>query len=201
MSSYSKTHFVAGVTGISVLLMAIGACHAPKEYVSFNLQKQYDTPFEVWQRVSVIGIGGRTRVEGDDYGHLRITYQGRVIKELQGTSFDILSNFIGGRRYLYALRSIDHERPASRRELVVRFDKSGHEVVCADVTSFQDPYFRLRLTGIEGHSAILERVEGNKYQEVEAPLSWCSEAAEVVKKKAEGTLPAPPQHGLPSEPD
>lgn len=188
------------VMWLVLLLVAAGGCHAEKNYVRLDLQKRYETPFEVWQRVSVVGIGGQKRVEGDDYGHLRITYKGRVIKELQGTSFDITSNFIGGRRYLYAFRTVDLERPIPGRELVVRIDKNGEEVACADVSAYQDPFLRLRLKGIDGHSAVLERLERNEYQEVRVPLSWCPEAAEVVKKKPEGTLPAPPPHGLPPEP-
>lgn len=188
------------VTWLVLLLVAVGGCHPAKDYVSLNLQKRYETPFEVWQRVSVVGIGGQKRVEGDDYGHLRITYEGHIVKELSCISNDYMEYFIGGKRYLYAFRSVTNASVGNPRELVVRIDRTGQEVICADVTEYQDPFMRLRLKGIDGHSAVLERLERNEFQEVRVPLSWCPEAAEVVKKKPEGTLPAPPPHGLSPEP-
>lgn len=180
---------------IFVTLCFLVGCEAPRKYEPWGLSERYHTPFEVWSRVTILGVGAR-HVVGEDIHHYRITWNDQVVVELTESQYDFYGRFFPGEEYLYAQRHRAHSPPTwVSREYVVRFDRNGEETICADITEFQDSRLMLQLDGIEESRARLIVMRDDVYQEVLIDLPGCPGNLGVREKPT----PLPPWKAPPRQ--
>lgn len=191
--SSSRAIRTATVIAVSILATFTGGCEQPKVWVPLGLQEVYETQYEVWNRATPNGVRGNT-VKGDDYYNHRVTFNGEVIMEYTHTENDYYGNIIGGRKYLFAHRQKFDGRQDTPTDLIVRIDRFGNEIICLDISRYQDPRMMLRVETIQGNEATIEKSVNHQYHQVQVTLEGCPEPAKVVPKKPNKPWAAPPHH-------